>query len=217
MDRTVKYVLLPAVLFRVSWLVGSCHFLPLQLGSSVLWYLHLVKSSCFVRNPISIVILHSFLVLFYDETHDYPYTVFSMPKAERRRWVEIHLSRDRDTPTSLMLKAKTRNKKRTRHRKFVSSEDDNALVPFPTYDHLLEEDQPLLGPHQNSYLDDNDSDQGSADWDWGESMADGVDEAGSTTSLFGAGQWTSTWPSKTVMEIMDALNVSVLVLFMVAT
>ena len=135
-----------------------------------------------------------------------------MPKAERRRWIELHPSWDHDTPGSLLRK--TKNKKKIQHRKSVSSEGDDNVVPFPPYRKLLEEDLPLLS-RQNSYYDDHHIDNDSADWDWEESMADGVAEATSTTSLFGAGRWSSTWPSKAVMEIMDAVNVSVLISFMV--
>lgn len=154
------------------------------------------------------------------KAHDYSYPVFNMPKAERRRWIELYLSRHPETP-AFLPKSQTKNRKRTKYRKSASFKD-GEVVPFApyesqSYDHLMEEDQLLLWPRQNSYFDDHDVDSGSedsADWDWEDNMADDIDEANPTTSLFGASQWTSTWPSKTVMGIMDAVNVSVVASFL---
>ena len=198
-----------------SWLVPT--FLSLSSSTPALFFCFsvLILDNVFVRNNIIfIVILLFFSCSSTSATkihHYHNHTVFSMPKAERRRWIKLNLSQDHDTPESVLRKNK--NKKKIKHGRSVSSEGADNMVPFPSVRRLLEEDQPLLS-RQNSYYDDHDTDNDSADWEWEESMADGVAEATSTTSLFGAGQWSSTWPSKAVMEIMDAVNVSLLVSFM---
>ena len=175
---------------------------------------------CDSNTRLPIHSLHCFTAIIFlcfetaTKAHQYSYSAFSMPKAERRRWIELHLSRHPET-SAFLPKIESKNRKKTRYRKSTSFEDDE-VVPFPIYesqshDHLLEVDRPLLSL-QNSCFDDHDFDNDSADWDWEKNMADDVDEARPpTTSLFGAAHWRSFWPSKTVMKITDAVNVSVLV------
>lgn len=213
MNRTVRYVF---VSFPPSC-SGSLASAFLSLSSSTparfFGSLLLVLENIFVRNNTIFIFMLFFSCSPTSATNTpISYTVFSMRKAERRRCIELHHSQDHDIPGS--LPHKTKSKKKIKHRKSVSSESDDNVIPFPPYRQLLEEDQSLLS-WQNSYYDDHDTDNDSADWEWEKSMTDGVAEATSTTSLFGAGQWSSTWPSKAVMDIMNAVNVSELVSFMV--
>lgn len=84
---------------------------------------------------LSIHSLHCFTAILFlfcetaTKAHDYSYPAFSMPKAERRRWIETHLSRHSET-SAFLPGNETKNGKKAKCRKSASFEDDDEVVPI---------------------------------------------------------------------------------------